>query len=441
MTQVVVDDMKEIHDSFNAINAAEADYNNQMIDTEIRVKEVERIQAQIQQHGASRPLMEELQAISGQDDILLQRGVAIESFTSFQSRTNVSVALEMSDDVKNGLIGAAIAAGAFIVYKIFKMIYNFFKKRSSAAASIVAKKERISVALESSMEIEKLKGNNGDGSEESKKVLEEMTSVMEKQLDLVDGKWTLLLDNVFGKGGQLKTNFIKYVDESKVYSEGLVTLNNTVKSSASQMKTAGGDGFSNWIRANVEEKALKIAALKDIDHNLKEITDFAERVSSDARSEAQTSLETIANAVKVAAEAQRIWEDIDKRVKSNEGPFSDPKAFEKMEEDLRKMSEDLKNNAGNYRAQDSEYINTQLKALDDNFRKLARVYGFLTSSITLLAVQLNSFLDKTLTSHRVEIGFIRKLLSKGELAAKFSALKKLIEKGDSLVMSDEEESK
>ena len=249
------------------------------------------------------------------------------------------------------------------------------------------------------------------------------------------------MDNVFGKGGQLKTNFIKYVDESKVYSEGLVTLNNTVKSSASQMKTAGGDGFSNWIRANVEEKALKIAALKDIDHNLKEITDFAERVSSDARSEAQTSLETIANAVKVAAEAQRIWEDIDKRVKSNEGPFSDPKAFEKMEEDLRKMSEDLKNNAGNYRAQDSEYINTQLKALDDNFRKLARVYGFLTSSITLLAVQLNSFLDKTLTSHRVEIGFIRKLLSKGELAAKFSALKKLIEKGDSLVMSDEEESK
>ena len=192
MTQVVVDDMKEIHDSFNAINAAEADYNNQMIDTEIRVKEVERIQAQIQQHGASRPLMEELQAISGQDDILLQRGVAIESFTSFQSRTNVSVALEMSDDVKNGLIGAAIAAGAFIVYKIFKMIYNFFKKRSSAAASIAAKKERISVALESSMEIEKLKGNNGDGSEETKKFLEDMTSVIEKQLNLVDGKWTLI---------------------------------------------------------------------------------------------------------------------------------------------------------------------------------------------------------------------------------------------------------
>ena len=53
----IVDDLQDIHDSMNAVNGAIADHNEQLIDTEIRVKEIERIQDQLQTAGPSRPLM------------------------------------------------------------------------------------------------------------------------------------------------------------------------------------------------------------------------------------------------------------------------------------------------------------------------------------------------------------------------------------------------
>mgnify|MGYP000977042894 CR=1 FL=1 len=98
--RTIVDDVQELHDGFNAINGAIADHEESLIDSDVRIAEIERIEEQIQANGPSRPLMEEIQAISKHDDLLLTRGVAIESFTTFPSRTKEPAITPTPEDLK-----------------------------------------------------------------------------------------------------------------------------------------------------------------------------------------------------------------------------------------------------------------------------------------------------------------------------------------------------
>ena len=195
----IVDDLQDIHNGMNAVNGAIADHNEQLIDTEIRVKEIERIQDQLQTAGPSRPLMEELQSISGREDLLLERGVAIESFTQFPSRTNRWISIEVSDEIKAGLIGAAVAAGLFIIYKIGKMIYNFFKKKKSNNEQIKDTAEQVKKA-EKILEVIEEAQRTADT--ETKALIEqqrkEMNEVLAKRRELLAGKWTALLEATLG---------------------------------------------------------------------------------------------------------------------------------------------------------------------------------------------------------------------------------------------------
>lgn len=429
MTRTIVDDIREIHDGFNAINAAQAEHDAQMIDNEIRVKEIERIQEQIQHKGVSRSLVEELQEVAGQDDLLLQRGVAVESFTSFPSRTNQRVSIEVSDELKAGLIGAAAAAAAFIVYKLIKLIYNFFKKRSTASSSIKEKEAKVNNALKIIQELDKLKNE-----EEVKDVLDDAKlELIKKRLNEVEGKWTYLLDEVFGSSGGLRGQFIQYVGETaKELDERGPLITNIVSNLSFQLDKQDSAGLKNWIEEHVERKLLSLDRVKGIDKDVLSIQEFSTQVKEAAQKPSQMQADTMAKALKVAAESYQVWKDLESKTSLDNSKLNDENYVKKLEDDLKELQERLKKPIPNLGQEYVEYVKVKLNELKTVHTKTFKMYAEISASASLLAVQLDNFLETTLTAYKVQAGFFTKLFTKGEHAAKFATLKKLVDEGKNL---------
>lgn len=433
MTRTVVDDLQEIHDGFNAINAAQAEYDNQMIDNEIRVKEVERIQEQLQHQGASRTLMEELQSVSGHEDALLQRGIAIESFTSFPSRTNLNVSIEVSDEIKAGLIGAAAAAGAFIVYKLVKMIYNFFKKRSSASSSIKENQAKVDNALKIMEEIERLKHSEREIGEEISKIDKEKAELTKRRLEEVEGKWTYLLESVFGKSGELRGDFLNYVGErAKELDERGPTITNIVSNLSFQLDKQDSAGLKAWIEDNIDKRLLSDPRIQNIDKDVLATEEFATKVKEYAQKSSQTTSETLASALRVAKESYHIWDELEKKTSLKDSKLNDEQFVEKLKKDLQALQERLKKPVENIGKEYIDFVKEKLNVVKDVHSKTFKMYAEISASSTLLAVQLDTFLKTTMTAFKVEEGFFRKLFSSNEYATKFAVLKKLVDEGKNI---------
>lgn len=441
MTRVIVDDTQELMDGMNAINGAIADHDAEIIDNQIRVKEVERIQSQIQDNGASRPLMEELQQVSGQDDILLQRGVAVESFTSFPSRTNVQVSLEVSDDVKAGLIGAAIAAGAFIVYKIIKMIVNFFKRRSSASAAIKQSKERLSQTQTILKEWNTLRTT--DLTPEEKKVIDEIDEKLNKALEKVHGKWTLLLDNVFGTSGELKTKFENYIHSAEGINRRCIEINSRVGELMGQLNMqSDANALKDYVERRIDKELLDKpeyqpnTVLKQLD----EVTAFGDLVKQYAGQEAQADKMTIDKAAQVAKNAGEAYEKMEQAAKFENSPFADEKAVDKLADDLKAVAEKLKENGSGLKSEQAKSIQEKVNALTDIHKKSFRISFTLSASIALLASQLNEYLTQVLTINDITRGFFQKLFDKGTtVSSKFEMIKKALDKDKELKINGEQD--
>lgn len=433
MTRTVVDDLQEIHDGFNAINAAQAEYDNQMIDNEIRVKEVERIQEQLQHQGASRTLMEELQSVSGHEDALLQRGIAIESFTSFPSRTNLNVSIEVSDEIKAGLIGAAAAAGAFIVYKLVKLIYNFFKKRSSASSSIKENQAKVDNALKIMEEIERLKHSEREIGEEISKIDKEKAELTKRRLEEVEGKWTYLLESVFGKSGELRGDFLNYVGErAKELDERGPTITNIVSNLSFQLDKQDSAGLKAWIEDNIDKRLLSDPRIQNIDKDVLATKEFKDKVLEYAQKASQTTSETLASALRVAKESYQIWDELEKKTSLKDSKLNDEQFVDKLLKDLKSLQERLEKPVENIGKEYIDFVKEKLKLVKDVHVKTFQMYTLISASSSLLATQLDTFLKSTMTAFKVEEGFIRKMFTKGEVASKFAALKKLVDEGKNI---------
>ena len=74
----------------------------------------------------------------------------------------------------------------------------------------------------------------------------------------------------------------------------------------------------------------------------------------------------------------------------------------------------------------------KLKLVKDVHVKTFQMYTLISASSSLLATQLDTFLKSTMTAFKVEEGFIRKMFTKGEVASKFAALKKLVDEGKNI---------
>ena len=442
MTRTVIDDLQEIHDGFNAINAAQAEYDNQMIDHEIRVKEVERIQEQLQHQGASRTLMEELQSVSGHEDALLQRGIAIESFTSFPSRTNLNVSIEVSDEIKAGLIGAAAAAGAFIVYKLVKMIYNFFKKRSSVSSSIEENKAKVDNAVKIMEEYERLQrlgskldeaGEKIDELKEVIKLEKEKGELTKRRLEDVNGKWTYLLESVFGKSGELRGDFLTYVGEcAKELDERGPTITNIVSNLSFQLDKQDSAGLKAWIEDNIDKRLLSDPRIQNIDKDVLATKEFKDKVLDYAQKASQTTSETLASALRVAKESYQIWDELEKKTSLKDSKLNDEQFVDKLLKDLKSLQERLEKPVENIGKEYIDFVKEKLKLVKDVHVKTFQMYTLISASSSLLATQLDTFLKSTMTAFKVEEGFIRKMFTKGEIASKFAALKKLVDEGKNI---------
>lgn len=119
----------EVNEINQEIAEEEARHAEAMRPRNMKIRAIEEVQDQIQQHGMSRPLAERLRDITGEEDLLEAHGVAMESFTMIPSRNGVQVALEVSENQKSFLLGAGALLAVGIVAKIIHWIYKFFKGR------------------------------------------------------------------------------------------------------------------------------------------------------------------------------------------------------------------------------------------------------------------------------------------------------------------------
>ena len=112
--------------------------------------------------------------------------------------------------------------------------------------------------------------------------------------------------------------------------------------------------------------------------------------------------------------------------------LNDEQFVEKLKKDLQALQERLKKPVENIGKEYIDFVKEKLNAVKDVHSKTFKMYAEISASSTLLAVQLDTFLKTTMTAFKVEEGFFRKLFSSNEYAAKFAALKKLVDEGKNI---------
>lgn len=181
------------------VNEAEGEYDQQMNQVNRQIGEVERVKAQITETGMSRSLVTTVREIVEKDDMLEEKGLSLESFTTFPSRVGLSVALEELDEkYKNILLGGAVVLGVGIILKIIHMIYKFFKGRSISSAETEKKQkevaEKIQKVREAEVELEKLKREQGDIAEAINEFQQSVKQQREEFAESIESTWTHLLE-------------------------------------------------------------------------------------------------------------------------------------------------------------------------------------------------------------------------------------------------------
>lgn len=408
----IVDDLQDIHNGMNAVNGAIADHNEQLIDTEIRVKEIERIQDQLQTAGPSRPLMEELQSISGKEDLLLERGVAIESFTQFPSRTNRRISIEVSDEIKAGLIGAAVAAGLFIIYKIGKMIYNFFKKKKSNNEQIKDTAEQVKKA-EKILEVIEEAQRTADT--ETKALIEqqrkEMNEVLAKRRELLAGKWTALLETTLGdKNNDVSRKFISFLNNFKYIEERAIEMNNIYMKAPFQTTHLEGSDLLRFAEEEVTPFVKKYQ--EEIDEEVRDAKEFAERVkslSSTATKETETSL---AQACALVNESVNVWENLEHAAAFQNSIFGDEKFIDKLKETQENIKKALEKELTGISRENVDYIREKFKDLSRLFTKTTQIELAVSGSLAIVGAQYNSYCQAVEKTFREEMGFFSKVWTK-----------------------------
>lgn len=410
--RTIVDDVQELHDGFNAINGAIADHEEALIDNDVRVAEIERIQEQIQTNGPSRPLMEEIQAISKHDDLLLSRGVAIESFTTFPSRTNRQVSLEVSEEVKAGLIGAAVAAGLFLIYKIGKMIWNFFRKKKNVSESIAESQEKIKKATEIIKLIDEASRDaKGEEKELLEKQFKEQEEVLAKQRELLNGKWTALLEQTLGKSNSdLSKRLVSYLNNFANIEQRAIEMNNLYVKAPFQASNLDGVALLRY--AEEEISPFIKQHQNEIDEEVRDAKEFAEQVRSLSATESGETTESLAQAIEVVKNSETVWGNLDKAAAFEKKIFGDEKFIEKIKENKEKIDKVFEKEISGISPENLTFIREKFKDLNRIFTKTTQVELAVSGSLAIIGAQYDAYCKAVEQMFKNEMGFFSKVFSK-----------------------------
>lgn len=408
----IVDDVQDIHDGFNAISGALADHNEQMIDTEIRIEAIDRIQEQLQTNGPSRPLMEELQSIARNEDLLLEKGVAVESFTSFPSRTNQTISIEVSEELKMGLIGAAVAAGLFIIYKIGKMIWNFFKKKKSNSDSIKENTERVKKA-EAILDLIEEAQKTADT--ETKALIEqqrkEMQDVLAKRRELLAGKWTGLLETVLGdKNSDVSRKFITFLSNFDYIEERALEMNNIYMKAPFQTAHLSGADLLRFAEEEVAPFVKKYQ--EEIDEEVRDAKEFAERVRALSATDSKETEQSLAQATAIVNESVAVWNNLEHAAAFQDSIFGDEKFLTKLKETQEKIKASLEKELSGISKENVEYIREKFKDLSRLFTKTTQVELAVSGSLAIVGAQYDAYCRHVEKTFREEMGFFSKIWTK-----------------------------
>lgn len=191
-------DLESFETLIAEVNEAEGEYDQQMNQVNRQVGELERVKSQILETGMSRSLVTTVREIVEKEDLLEEKGLSLESFTTFPSRVGLTVAIEeINEKSKNILLGGGVVLGIGIILKLIHMIYKFFKNRKITSEETEKKQQDIADKLkkvrEVEVELEKLKSEQGDVEE----AINDLQQAMKEQRDNFEESlsdiWTELL--------------------------------------------------------------------------------------------------------------------------------------------------------------------------------------------------------------------------------------------------------
>lgn len=284
-----VDNPELVNNAMQAIDRAKAEREVAMRHAKIRVEEIERIQRKIIKQGVNRDLAEELQVVVDRDTLFAERGVAIESFTSFPSRTNQQLSLEVSDDVKNMLIGGGAVLAIGIVAKIIHMIYKFFQRTKVDKKAAEKESKKIEASIEIYEEMLKLIEN---GPQEVKDSYKDLIESFKDAKDLADGnlkgKWSQLLYQVFAGSGEDHSKIIGVIENLDRVEERVVKVYNIIGEIPVQVKHRKGEELKQYVE-KIHKEVAGIATTETVNKEVQEVVEIASKVKGFKEDHAEIS--------------------------------------------------------------------------------------------------------------------------------------------------------